>query len=137
MNHDDELSQYRQHLILAEQKAIEDYDKTVLTLSGGAIGVSFAFVTDVVGSGPFAFPLGLFLAWLAWGLSVTIVLASLFASHLALRTAIQQVDSGTIYLRRPGGPYALITNICNVSGGLLFLVGVLLMGLFVYCNLGE
>lgn len=32
---DQEIRDYRQHFVLAEQKAQEDYDKAVLALSGG------------------------------------------------------------------------------------------------------
>jgi hypothetical protein len=129
------LQQYRSHLVLAEQKAQEDFDKTVLSLSGGALGVSFAFVRDIVGPGPLAHPGYLFLAWSSWGISVTVVLASYFLSQLALRRAIVQVDSGHIYKGRPGGPFALATAICNATGGILFLFGVVLMTLFVRFNL--
>jgi hypothetical protein len=37
---EDSLAQYRQRLVLAGQKAQEDYDKSVLSLSGGAFAVS-------------------------------------------------------------------------------------------------
>ncbi|WP_134984071.1 hypothetical protein [Xanthomonas axonopodis] len=51
-NRDEVDPEYRQWLVVAEQKAQEDYDKTVLTLSGGALGISFAFVKDIVGQNP-------------------------------------------------------------------------------------
>lgn len=38
----------------ADQQAQTDYEKTVLSLSGGALGISFAFVKDIVGSKPLA-----------------------------------------------------------------------------------
>ena len=48
---DKTLQEYRAHLVSAAQKAQEDFDKTLLALSGGALGVSFAFVKDIVGDG--------------------------------------------------------------------------------------
>lgn len=63
------LAQYRDHLVLARQKAVEDADKTVLSLSGGALGVSFAFLNDVVGPNPEALP-HLIRAWMSWGGSI-------------------------------------------------------------------
>ena len=39
---EDRLQEYRATLLVAEQKAPGQFDKTVLTLSGGALGVSFA-----------------------------------------------------------------------------------------------
>jgi hypothetical protein len=133
---DEALKSYRDHLIAAEQKAQEDFDKTVLSLSGGALGVSFAFTKEIVGKPPFKHPQLLFLAWVCWGLSVFIVLASYFASHLALRKAVKQVDSGLPKHGRVGGIYDLITANLNALGAVLFLVGVILIIAFAYFNVG-
>ncbi len=131
----DPLQQYRTWLIAAEQKAQEDYDKTVLSLSGGALGVSFAFVKDVVGAKPLLQLNLLLAAWIAWGLSVTFVLASFHFSQRALRRAITQIDKDDIYRQSPGGVYSEITTGLNAAGGLLFLVGVALIILFASHNL--
>ena len=131
-----ELKEYRNHLILAEQKSQEDYDKTVIALSGGGLGISFAFLENVVGTAAIISPTLLFSSWICWAFSILCILASYFTSHLALRRAIQQVDDGTIYQKRPGGCIDLITKYCNAAGGLLFFVGVTLMALFVYKNIG-
>ena len=93
---DEPLKEYRVYLLDSEQKAQEEFDKTVLTLSGGALGISFAFIKDIVGPHPVVNVGYLFVAWILWGLSVTAVLASYFTSHLALRHAIKQVDRGEI-----------------------------------------
>jgi hypothetical protein len=131
----EELKKYRDHLVLAEQKAQEDFDKTVLSLSGGALGISFAFVTDVAGDPPFKWPLLLLGAWACWGSSVFSVLVSYFASHLALRRAIRQVDTGEIYNERVGGIYDLATAVLNGLGAVLFVAGVILITCFAYANL--
>jgi hypothetical protein len=132
---DEQLKEYRSHLIAAEQKAQEDFDKTVLSLSGGALGISFAFVKDIVGPGPITNGRYLFAAWICWGVSVTLILTSYFTSHLALRHAIKQVDTKEIYTKRPGGHFDLITASCNALGAILFFVGAVLMIVFVSFNL--
>jgi hypothetical protein len=71
----DDLSEYRKHLQAAEQKSQEDFDKTVLSLSGGALGISFVFLKDVIGPNPIVQPNMLFAAWVAWGISTFCVLA--------------------------------------------------------------
>jgi len=131
-----ELKEYRNHLILAEQKAQEDYDKTIIALSGGGLGISFAFLENVVGTNAIVSPNLLFSSWICWAVSILCILTSYFTSHLALRRAIQQVDDETIYEKRPGGYTDLITKFCNAAGGLLFFIGVILMALFVYKNIG-
>jgi hypothetical protein len=134
---DESLREYRSHLVTAYQKAIEDYDKAVMSLSGGALGVSFAFVKDFIGTGHVVNKFLLFSAWMCWGISVASVISSFFVSHLSLKRAIKQVDAGKAYEQTPGGRYARITAILNASGGSLFLIGVILIASFVWKNLGE
>ena len=132
---DDDLSEYRKHLQTAEQKSQEDFDKTVLSLSGGALGISFVFLKDVIGPNPVVEPSLLFGAWVAWGSSTFCVLASYYASHLALRKAIKQIDAKTIRGQRPGGWYSRLTAFLNAVGAILFLVGVCSITLFANANL--
>jgi hypothetical protein len=131
-----DLSEYRQHLVEAEQKAQEDYDKTVLALSGGALGVSFAFVEKFIGKGPAIRPGLLVFAWISWGISVALVLISFYLSHLALGKAIKQIDQGEIHDTRPGGVASLVLPGCNCGSGGFFLVGVALIIVFVWLNMG-
>ena len=132
---DEHLREYRTLLVTAEQKAQEDFDKTVLSLSGGALGISFAFVKDIIGNKPIASPALLLWSWIAWGTSVTSVLASFYCSQQALRHAVDQVDAVKVYDQIPGGVYSRLTALLNAVGGLLFLAGVVLMVLFVAQNL--
>jgi hypothetical protein len=134
---DDPLSEYRKHCVSAEQKAQEDYDKAVLTLSGGALGISFAFLKDVVGPGPLSQVSLLLAAWLLWGGSIVSTLTSFWFSQLALRTAIAQVDKNTIRDQFPGRAFSRITSGLNALGGLAFVAGVVLMVLFVMANIGH
>lgn len=130
----DPLAEYRKILVAAEQKSQEDFDKTVLALSGGALGISFTFLKDVIGSSPITRPELLFGAWVAWAVSTFAVLASYYLSHLALRRAISQVDKGKIYKQRPGGVLSLCTAGLNAAGAILFLVGVLSLTVFARSN---
>jgi len=134
---DGELTDYRKHVMLAEQQAQEDFDKTVITLSGGALGVSFAFIGNVIRDKPLINGSFLFYAWWSWAASVSVVLVSYFLSIRSLRTALRQAYDGSLYSRRPGGTFAIATDVCNVIGGILFFVGVLLMAVFVRSNLGK
>ena len=129
------LHEYRTLLLEAEKKAQEDFDKTVLTLSGGALGISFAFVKDIVGDKPIITVNLLLSAWITWGASLLFVLASFYLSTQAFRIAITQLDSGDIYKQLPGGFYSRLTAISNITGGILFLVGVVFIVIFAGNNL--
>jgi hypothetical protein len=133
---DPELCKYREHLVAADERAQENFDKTVISLAGGALGVSFAFLDNVVKDHLITCPSLLAISWLSWTASLTTVLVSFFLSHLALQKAIKQVDSGQIHGTRPGGRYAVATKVCNVLSAALFLFGLVCMGVFVLLNLG-
>jgi hypothetical protein len=121
--------------VAAEQKSQESFDTTVLSLSGGALGISFVFLKDVIGTSPVHQPFFLLCAWICWALSSTSVLASYFLSHLGLRRAITQVDKGTIYEERAGGSFAFWTAFLNAAGAILFCCGVVAITLFANANL--
>ena len=125
--------EYRRQLIALEQKAQESYDKTLLTLSGGALGVSFAFVTNFVERGSMQASCLLFGAWSCWALSLAMTLTSHLSSQTAIRRAIKDFDSGRP-VKRPGGRYDLLTVVLNVGAGVLFVVGVAFVGIFVWRN---
>ena len=45
------------------KKHKKDYDKTVITLSGGALGITFSFIEKFIGDAPIKQPTFLLLAW--------------------------------------------------------------------------
>ena len=131
----DPLEEYRAQLFSTMQKAQDEYDKTVLALSGGALGISLAFIKDVIGSGPIVCAVHLLLAWICWGTSLGTVLLSHYTSHKANVYAISQVDECRIYDERPGGNWDRITNILNATAGILFFGGVVFIVVFASSNL--
>ncbi len=133
----EELLAYRAHLVESEKEAQADLDKTTLKLSGGALGISFAFLKNVVGAGPYELAICLPIAWSAWGLSMALVLLSFYASSHSLRQAISQVDEGTIHTEKPGGWYDSATKWLNGLAILFFFVGLSSMLSFVYSNLAT
>ncbi len=131
------LEKYRDTLLTAEQKAQENFDKTILALSGGALGITFAFIKDIVGDKPIVNSNLILFAWLSWGISISSVLLSYYFSQMALRKAIKQVDDGEIYKSHPGGSFDLVTGIVNALSGIFFLVGVVLAAIFAQSNIGA
>jgi len=136
MSEENELEEYRKHLVVAEQKAQEDFDKTIITLSGGALGISFAFIGNVIRDKPIIDTPLLFYAWWSWAGSLVAVLISYYLSVIALRMALRQAYSGAIYMREPGGFAARLVDITNVVGAALFFVGLFLLAAFIRRNLG-
>ncbi len=133
----DQAQEYRDHLLLAEKDAQQDFDKTVFALSGGAIGVSFAFVSDIVDPQAMVSVKNLIWAWGSWAGSLLCVLFSYYFSHLALRKTINQVDEGKLNQEHRGGFSDYAIALLNPAGALLFVAGLVLMIIFVNLNLGA
>ncbi|MBU0586612.1 hypothetical protein KJ780_03800, partial [Candidatus Micrarchaeota archaeon] len=126
---------YRRTLETLKQESQRSYDKAVLSLSGGALGISFAFISKFIGDSQVVCPGWLLTAWISWGISITSILFSFYFSNIALRKAINQVDSGTIQSERPGGLFDKVTATLNAFGGILFLIGVFSIIIFVSANM--
>lgn len=129
-------AEYRGLLTKTEQESQAEFDKTILALSGGALGLSFAFIKDIVGSEHVIHTSFLLMAWIAWGFSSLAVLVSFFTSQLALRKAIRQLDGGNLP-KRPGGWFDKLTGGLNLSGLILFIVGLTAMIVFLKYNLKD
>lgn len=129
------MASYRQSLIEAEKQGQDSFDKTVLSLSGGALGISFVFIKDVIGPHAIIGPGLLLAAWICWALSTLAVLVSFYTSNRALRKAIEQCDNDTIRCEPPGGFFSKITRNLNMAGIIFLILGIALMSAFVYSNL--
>ena len=129
------VADYRGLLTKTEQESQAEFDKAILTLSGGALGLSFAFIKDFIGTAHVAASGLLIASWVCWTLSSAVVLVSFFTSQLALRKAIRQLDQGVLGMERPGGAWDQVTASLNAAGLLLFLAGLTLMLTFLGCNL--
>ena len=132
---EDHLIEYRKFLVEAERRSQEQYDKAVLSLSGGALAISFAFLKDYLADRQPSLVCFLFAAWVCWGFSATAILASFFTSGLALKGAVSQVDARTIYTLHVGGFASRVTAFLNAAAGVLFLLGVIAAAIFASSNL--
>lgn len=128
------LAEYRQWIVAAEQKSQDDFDKTILSLAAGGLGISIIFLKDIVGSNPLVWPT--VLVW-SWGLliaSILFILMSFFLSHLALRYTIICIDSDKLDFKNPGGRYGSVTRWFNALGALFFVLGISLLITFAFKN---
>lgn len=129
----EEMQNYRKLLQDLETKAQEQYDKTVLMLSGGALGISFTFLKDIIPLNEATNIWLILMAWGAWTLSCSAVLWSFYSSRLAMRQAIKDLDNEVESKNKSD----LWTSILNFLAGLLFVIGLVSMIAFSYFNLGE
>lgn len=112
----------------------QSYDRTVLTLSGGALIVSIAFIRDIA---PEPSCLGLIVA--AWGFLLVSLAATLFShisSEKALLHSMDLYRQGGLDQTR-GGTWGTVTDVLNRVAGGAFFVAALLLVWFAVVNLPE
>jgi hypothetical protein len=133
MNRD--LKEYRTGLVETVQKLNESYDKLIVTLSSGALGLSLVFLKDVVKEEPIQGSSLLISAWVLFVLSLTSVLSAMLFGIAANKKAVKQVDTDTIYHQKPGGQYSKLTTLFHYLGTVFLVVGLATMILFAYINM--
>ena len=163
---DDELQKlraYREKVIESRASNQDARDKAVLSLSGGALAVSFAFVDHFVTDTPRVSYL-LFFSWFCWALSLVTLLLSYQASERAHDLLITKTDSRLRQLLRRRGTGEKIDEVAakgepqaqerkehesklsnyfdkavtylNNGFVALFILGTVSLGAFVYENYG-
>ena len=125
---------YRDQLLKLEEKAQATFDKTLVTLAGGALGVSFAFVKDLLGGHIASAPGYLLGAWVLWTVSLASTLTSHYSSAAALRRTVSRLDEGR---EEPTNWLDKTTSSLNALALVAFLAGLVLAGIFVARNLGA
>lgn len=128
---------YRDWLVQSGFKVSEAYDKAVMTLSGGALGISMTFIHDLAPAPVAGTLLWLGLAWISFGTSVASILISKLTSQWALDRALEQFDNRKIDSQRPGQAYSVLTTVLNVVAGATFLLGVVALAWFAISNLSD
>ena len=128
--------EYRNGLIAAEQKSQDDYDKTIVSLSGGALGISILFIENIIGNKEPELIWTVITAWSLWAASLGSVVVSYFLSRVALRKAIHQTDEGD-FSDGVGGWASKATQVTNVLSGLLFIAGIVFLIIFASSNIGD
>jgi hypothetical protein len=116
----------------ADHTASRDFDKAIMTLAAGGLGVSIAFVHQVA-------PHPLHVAWLGWAwvlfaLSLMLILISFLTSQHALRREMKVV-SGERADSHPGGWLGPTTMGLNWLSALALVTGVVSLVVFAQYNL--
>ena len=123
---------YRKWLLDNQTHGLDTYGTLLISLSGGALGLSFTFLRQIVGNSPSQSCL-LACAWISWITSLVCILLSHYLSALAMEEAIRQHDRSE---KVTGGRFDLVTRVLNAGSGLAFIAGAFLAVLFMIFNMG-
>lgn len=129
-----QLEEYRKLLSELESGMQKSFDQSILTISAGALGLSLAFLKDVIGDRPLQCPSALILAWISWSLSITCIIASFLTSVHAIRKTRQLLDDKAPRDALKSVGLNRFTMHLNLSAGALFIVGVTFLLVFVGKN---
>ena len=143
----DERNEYlreRELLVEAESQAAERLDKAVLTLSGGALGLSITFARHIAPD-PLASSLWrLRWSWTCFGVAIILMLISLLVSQWAFRR--QREIISLLYEDEPDPDEdesdpddrnvpAILTDVLTKAALACFVAGVVLLASFALSNL--
>jgi hypothetical protein len=126
----------RKLLIDEEREAARTFDKAMLTLSGGALGLSITFIRQLAPR-PSATWL-LIIAWLGLAIALLSTCIALHVSQLAFRRARDLLDDdqrgvkGALELRNSP---AVWTHRLNWAATITFVLGICLLAAFAFVNL--
>lgn len=127
--------EYRSQLLEYAKQSQTSYDTTLISLSGGALGISFAFVNQFIGDDPMVGFQLLVIAWTCWIISLVTVLFSFDTSNRALRKVVESMDRGQPLSENPGGRLDRLTSWLNAISGILFAIGVMAIMWFAISNI--
>ena len=130
-----QLKKWGESLEETSHRMQSEFDKAVLALSGGALGISMTFLKDIVLARGIHDGEALWLAWCFWGASVTCTLISFYTSAAAFRKAIKQLRAGRHHEESPGGSFDCFTKVLNFLAGGFFVAGVVSIVIFAATNL--
>lgn len=141
MDKQEVFNQYRDHLLSARQSSFEQFDKAVLTLSSGGLGLSLAFIKDIVPPAHLVcFPL-LIISWTLFGICILSTLTSFVLSQYAVDRQLDYAEEYYInnkpeYFNKKNA-VADATKVSNIVSGGAFFVAVLLTIVFTSINLRQ
>lgn len=130
----------RDDLLRRQLSNSEKLDSAILTLSTGVLGLSLAFIKDIV---PIKVAVHLWLlktSWWLFGVSIVVTLCSFVASQLGINTQLRYakkyyLDNKNRYLRKTNR-FGKVTDSLNYSSCAIFIVAIMCTIIFVSLNIG-
>lgn len=139
---DDDTENYlkeRKLLIDAQQQSYQQFDKAILTLSSGGLGVSIIFLRDILPIEQITNYCFLIGSWILFTISILSTLISFLTSQYAYNKQLELIDA--YFLNKDSDAltkknrFAQITEGLNVSAAVFFILAVIGTIMFVSINI--
>ncbi len=138
---DSSINEYRKHLWDALRAGQEQYDKYLLTLSGGGLAISLTLIKDVFSKTQLTCPSTLIFSWAFFCISITFTIASFMTSQKSLRTHLDNYETyiatGNDEKLKAHNPNETLTNFLNYASGVCFFIAVVATIVFASMNLNR
>jgi hypothetical protein len=135
---DEQRAKYRDGLCDNRDSSQDSYDKAIMTVAAGALGLALGFVKPG-GSAPVV---GKWLIWTACGAFTFSLLSVIYSYRLSFQSFTKQItfvddplNRERIYEESPGGKYAKVTEFLNWASFWTLFVGIVTLATFVIRNL--
>lgn len=117
----------------------ENFDKSVLTYSSWALGISIAFLKDFVPITIADYPWALYTSWIVFVLTIAATTISFLISYKGLEVSLHHaakyyLEENSEYLNKDNG-YNICVTWLNLFSAMAFIVGLIFTLVFVYANL--
>ena len=126
----------RQELVNSKFKVAEDFDKALLTLSGGALGISMTFIKDIVIKPEHKWIL--VISWTCFGLSIIILLLGFHVCRKAYMQEIVSLDAIQEKSKKANNKKNLwseATEVANIFALVFFIIGLSSLATFIFINI--
>ncbi len=132
-------ARYQRHLLEGRRSSFQQFDRAVLTLSGGGLALSLTFIRNIVSLSEATCKWTLICAWGMFALSIMATLISFISSQFAfdrqLKLAEQYyIDNQEEAFKELNKP-ARLTKVINIASAFSFVLAVILLLFFVSSNM--
>ena len=132
-----EISAYRKELGETQRKLNESYDKLVVALSGGSLGLSLTFLKDIADPENIISANWLLAAWALFVISIASILGEILFGISAHKKAIIQADEDSLHREKTGGTFGSISVFLQRLAAIALVLGLISISYFVFLNIGS
>lgn len=132
-------SEARKDLLTRQLSNSENFDRAILSLSVACLGFSLAFIKDVIPLVDAKLLFCLYLSWLFFTISILTTLISFLSSQSGIKKQLEYAEK--YYIERKNEFFtkkhwtARITDLLNISSGIIFVIAIIFSVVFVYSNI--
>lgn len=127
--------QWCQSLREFDLESQRSFDKQLVALSGGGLGITLALLNDLVGDGPILSPWAFQMGCLALIISLVLALLSSYTSHRGIQALLAAHANGPCDTE--SNAWLSWTHVLNRFSAVLCVVGIALVTLFSTSNFSE